>query len=926
MSRLKRLKRQQLLLGVVCMAGVMGAWAGGALERVESATIDWRTQLFRKWAKGPSPDVVVMAIDNNVIEEVWPWGREVMAEAIRELDEAEARTIALDVSFDAAWNGEGEVNPDELLASAMREHGRVVLPFRTRERREEAGRVTSVDVLRDTEFRGALERESDEIAARIIVEEVMAQRGVKGDVSEVRGVIPGARTIMALEGRSSIAGGEGNVPGASEVIPPIAPLANAAAALGDVTIRGSAGLDADWVYRRMSLWTPVGEERWWPSFSLAATATFLGARVSEIKAGEDGVLRIPGEPGREVRTGVKTTAGGDAGKRGAAHVLTWPRGGDSWRGQFSGTETGEEREVSIAAALQPYLIQRKTTANLRTLGQLLEVAEGQNLGSYGDVREQLRAMEKMPLTGDAWVQALAAVETGAMRAAAKAAEFIEFAGPVELSELDEENALTSVMYRDVAEKIPGALEECRAAPKAVEESRLRLHRMVNGKLVFIGWVATGTLADSVNTSLGRQTPGVYIHAAAASSYLTGFMRQPAPGWVNVVFVVLLGIGGVWAAQRASVWLAPVLIAGLLGVWVVIAGVGMWDAGWVIAAMSPPALSAATCWLAVLLHRLLVEQRMRRRTEERFRAYVSPAVVDELVNNPGLDSMTPQRRELSIMFCDVTGFTAIAEKLGAEGTAEFLTGYLGKMTDTLLRHSATIDKYLGDGIMAFWGAPIHDPRHARNACRAATALSRAVTEFGERNAQGDGPGPLRIRIGLAAGDVMVGDFGNPPIRSSYTVLGDACNIAARLERACKLLGTTIAVSAGVRAAAGEGFIWRPLGKFVLQGRLTPEPVFELVGTMTIGGARGGDAVLIHDNGGAGRARIDAASVGPWIETTERGVVAFAEGRLEEAREQFEVLRGTYGDELLAEIYLEAIARRLNGEAGDEPADAIVLAEP
>src|SRR5262249_38374927 len=156
-------------------------------------------------------------------------------------------------------------------------------------------------------------------------------------------------------------------------------------------------------------------------------------------------------------------------------------------------------------------------------------------------------------------------------------------------------------------------------------------------------------------------------------------------------------------------------------WFLFAGVVLWDAGWKIAAVGAPSVAAISSWLGVLLHRLLVEERLRRRTEERFRAYVSPAVVDELVNNPQLDSMTPQRRELSIMFCDVAGFTALAERLGAEGTAGFLSGYLGKMTDTLLRHGATIDKYLGDGIMAFWGAPIQDPRHARNACRAAASL-------------------------------------------------------------------------------------------------------------------------------------------------------------------------------------------------------------
>jgi adenylate cyclase len=270
---------------------------------------------------------------------------------------------------------------------------------------------------------------------------------------------------------------------------------------------------------------------------------------------------------------------------------------------------------------------------------------------------------------------------------------------------------------------------------------------------------------------------------------------------------------------------------------------------------------------------------------------------------------------------VAGFSAIAERLGAEGTADFLSGYLGKMTDTLLRHGATIDKYLGDGIMAFWGAPIHDPRHARNACRAGAALARAVTEVGLREAGGDGPGPVRIRIGLAAGDVMVGDFGNPPIRSSYTVLGDACNIAARLEGACKLLGATILVSSAVRAAAGEGFIWRPLGKFILEGRLAPEPVFELVGAYGPGGMSGGGEQGII----GGRAGLGPEDVAAWIQATEEAVEAFGAARWDDARERFEALERDYGDTALARVYLDAIRKRASGGPFNEPMDAVQLGE-
>jgi adenylate cyclase len=279
---------------------------------------------------------------------------------------------------------------------------------------------------------------------------------------------------------------------------------------------------------------------------------------------------------------------------------------------------------------------------------------------------------------------------------------------------------------------------------------------------------------------------VHVHAAVCNSLLTGFQRIPGPLAGQLLIVLSLGLVGTWIGVRSTVVGGPLLVIVALVLWGVFASVvlwGMYDRIWSIAG---PTVAASAGWLVVVLHRLLVEQRSRRKTEERFKSYVSPAVVDILVQNPSLSSMAPQQKELTVLFTDIAGFTTTAEKLGSQGTAELLAIYLGTMTEVVQRHGATLDKYIGDAIMAFWGAPIDDLKHARNACTAAVEMMKTLDRLNEENAFG-AAGVLKVRIGLATGELMVGDFGNPPRNSSYTVIGDTANLSSRLEGANKVFG-------------------------------------------------------------------------------------------------------------------------------------------
>jgi adenylate cyclase len=283
--------------------------------------------------------------------------------------------------------------------------------------------------------------------------------------------------------------------------------------------------------------------------------------------------------------------------------------------------------------------------------------------------------------------------------------------------------------------------------------------------------------------------------------------------------------------------------------------------------------------------------------------VSPDVVDILVNNPSMSSMAPVRRELTIFFSDIASWTTLAERLGTEGIGKFLATYLKEMTDILQNNRATIDKYLGDGIMAFWGAPVADPDHARHAVEAVIEMQQALERM---NRNGDfGPaGSITVRIGLAAGEVNVGDFGNPPNKSSYTVIGDAANLAARLESANKQFGSLILISDRVKQLMGVELPMRLMGRVVVKGKTEPETLWEPIGSRTPRGER----------------------TPAWITASNDAVEAYIRGDFLASRRLFDVLEQTFDEPVLADLYRHSMdAVEAEGGPGENFDGSIVLKE-
>lgn len=225
-----------------------------------------------------------------------------------------------------------------------------------------------------------------------------------------------------------------------------------------------------------------------------------------------------------------------------------------------------------------------------------------------------------------------------------------------------------------------------------------------------------------------------------------------------------------------------------------------------------------------------ERQKRKRLKQLFGRYVDPRIVEMLIDHGG-DSRG-RRSEMSVLFCDLQGFTGLSEHLGAEKVIELVNLYLGLMSQPVLEAGGIIDKYIGDAIMAFWGPPFHDPgEHAARACRAALGQRARLGELRAQVQERLGLDPvltagIDLRVGVATGEVVLGTVGTE-IASNFTVLGDTVNLAARLEAANKSTGTRVLISDQTAQLAGGEFQLREIGKVSLPGRKQQEVAFELL---------------------------------------------------------------------------------------------------
>lgn len=344
------------------------------------------------------------------------------------------------------------------------------------------------------------------------------------------------------------------------------------------------------------------------------------------------------------------------------------------------------------------------------------------------------------------------------------------------------------------------------------------------KIVVVGASATG-IADLRTPPYGGITyPGVELHANVIDNLLNhqSLVRGFRQEMFDLALVLLFGLPlGVLMALVSSrwMWLGAALLAPLAAVDYLAFLRGYW------LNFTVPAFTLVANVLLVSLYRALIEEKEKRRVRTAFGQYLSPEVVRRLLVNPQL--VEPRKTEITVMFSDIRGFTTISERLDAQELALFLNQYLSDMTKIVFDRRGTLDKYIGDAVMAFWGAPFEEDGHAIEACQAALAMMARVQVL-QAQWKAEGKPPFDIGIGVNTGVASVGNMGSA-LRYGYTALGDAVNLSSRLEGLNKDYGTHILVNETTYAAAREsGLAFRELDLIRVKGKLQPVVIYELLG--------------------------------------------------------------------------------------------------
>jgi len=317
---------------------------------------------------------------------------------------------------------------------------------------------------------------------------------------------------------------------------------------------------------------------------------------------------------------------------------------------------------------------------------------------------------------------------------------------------------------------------------------------------------------------------VEVHANVIDNMLNhGFLvRGATQALWDFLLILFFGVPlGIWMAlvQPRWMWFGAGLFVPLVTL-----DYAAFLHGWWLN-FTVPAMTLTGNVLLISLYRALFEEKEKRRVRSAFGQYLSPEVVRRLLVNPRL--VEPKKTDITVMFSDIRGFTTISENLDAQELALFLNQYLSDMTGLIFGHQGTLDKYIGDAVMAFWGAPFEEPGHAVKACDTALDMMKRVREMQKQRELGGKP-QLDIGIGLNTGVASVGNMGSI-LRYGYTALGDAVNLSSRLEGLNKDYGTHIIVNETTYDAAKTGgFVFRELDLMRVKGKLQPVTIYELIG--------------------------------------------------------------------------------------------------
>ena len=399
------------------------------------------------------------------------------------------------------------------------------------------------------------------------------------------------------------------------------------------------------------------------------------------------------------------------------------------------------------------------------------------------------------------------------------------------------------------------------------------------KLVVVGATALGTWDQRV-TPFDGFAPGVITHATFMENVLRGelLVRSQTVVALEVVMLLVTACGLAWLFARVSSLLsAPALVGtSALSVGAAVLALQRWN---LLLAVALPIMQMFAIFLAATSYRFFNEEKQRRKARETFSRFLAPAIVEQVLEREGSLKLGGEKRELTCLFADIRGFTTISERLDPHVLLEVLNEYLTPMTDIIVSgHQGTLDKYIGDAIMAFWGAPQHQADHALRACRASLAMIARLEElrvgWKER-----GLPDIDIGVGLNTGPMSVGFLGSQDRFYNYTVLGDAVNLSSRLEGANRQYGTHILIGPITREMVKEEMVLREIDRVRVKGKRDRVQIYELLAEAPA-----------------------TAELAAFIEAFDWGISAYQAQRWDEAIGRFREAIRQHGADATSDIYI------------------------
>lgn len=905
-----------LLAAVAAYALTIPLWR----DRVEGLAVDFLFRYGRLDPPRADPRIVHVDIDDSTLDSFgrWPWRRSLVAKAIQAIDACEPGVIALDILFDEPDLDRPEEDASLIAAIAGARAPVIVAtkfppqtdqsgsPWRSAEGAAALRRVLEAlraDITLDPDRLVEQAALDESLARRVraqfqsfrrmaIEEEVRAvddpadlsirsmrtrmipankrNRPYLGLEMMMGKVIDGVKSERFIGARSASLSRSGVVPVMDRLEAPLIGIVEAARAAAFVT----AETDRDGVIRRMPPVVAFAGHLH-PQLGVAAAMAYFHTPTSDNPPTSD--ITLLENAVRIARTTVPVNAG--------RSLIVWPRieEGSGPLNLLTGRAWRESQNAAFGL-LRQSPDDLPTHGHISLSGVLDLHMNLEKVRLYHDLSRDI-IRDFFSRDGDSpedWDN-----PTRRPQLAKKIQNEVQFHLALEEGGKPEDpgadaSDLQRVLWvwHDLDAQVPAAEPVLRTAEQ-------NLLRSIRGRIVFVGFVATGSLTDVYPTAAGPRTPGVVVNAMMANMILTGETVREAPLWLGALLTFALGsfaafVGGIRSIRPLlGLVLACVIVFG----WVVTNALLLFDLSHVFVPLATPLAGIVLGLFGSTFSRGLDERRERQRLLRQFGHRIHRRLFDYLIEHPEALNLSGAQREVTCLFGDLAGFTSVSETMDSRSTVALLNRYMGGMHSLLTDHSAYVNKFLGDGLMAFWGAFEEDSTHADRAVRAAIACIQRVEEL-NFDAARDGHQRLSMRFGLCSGPVTVGDCGAPPEFSDFTVIGDSVNLAARLESANKQFGTSILINARTNEMLGPEVLRRPVGLVTVVGQSKPVEVFE---------------VLPVEPGTADE------ELHALVRETTQAVRLYRDRRLDEAAAAWTQLIERHGQSRLAALYLAEIAR-------------------